>query len=396
MAKPMINIDISNVRTLENFAASELVMRVSVMPLRLHVDQDALDFITRFFEFKDALTSGPDVPSEQPFLQRVEVETVDLCLDYKPKKVDYGGLRSGHTTEFMNFVVLDTANIRLQHAIIYGIRGFDPLHKTLNDVWMPDVTRNQLPTILAGLAPVRSLVNIGTGVRDVVAIPIREYQKDGRIVRSIQKGAFRFGKTTVSEFARLGAKVAIGTQNLLTGAEGLLSPSGTSSSRRRQNEEGWHDLDVDERASEQHAVSAYSNQPLGIFSGLRHARRHLEHDLLTAKDALIAVQGEVLESATPGSAVAAVAKHAPTVILRPVIGASRAIGTALLGVGNQIDRDNVRRVDDVSISQIKYQKQIILTVEIEIQTTLDDNLEITIRMGRELYMAYYEIGSIYA
>ena len=32
--------------------------RVSVLPLRLHVDQDALDFITRFFEFKDETASG--------------------------------------------------------------------------------------------------------------------------------------------------------------------------------------------------------------------------------------------------------------------------------------------------------------------------------------------------
>jgi hypothetical protein len=37
-------------------------------------------------------------------------------------------------------------------------------------------------------------------------------------------------------------------------------------------------------------------------------------------------------------------------MLRPVIGASRAIGTTLLGVGNQIDRGGVRRMEDVSFS----------------------------------------------
>ena len=81
---------------------------------------------------------------------------------------------------------------------------------------------------------------------------------------------------------------------------------------------------------------------------MRSARRQLELDLLTAKDALIAVQGEMMESAHPGAAVGAVARHAATVILRPVIGASKAVGTALLGVGNQIDRAGVRRVEDVS------------------------------------------------
>ena len=354
MSKPMLHIELLNLRTLENFAASELAMHVSVLPLRLHVDQDALDFITRFFEFKDESSSASGSDSEQPFLQRVEIDTVDLCLDYKPKKVDYGGIRSGHTTEFMNFIILDAANIRLKHAIIYGIKGFEPLHKTLNDVWMPDVKRNQLPTVLSGLAPVRSLANIGAGVRDVVAIPVREYRKDGRIVRSIQKGAYHFGKTTASELARLGAKVAIGTQTLLQGAEGLLSPTAaspggrSSPGRRKSSDQGWHDVGSDDEEHGQRAISAYSNQPLGVLSGLRSARRFLEHDLLTARDALIAVQGEVLESSNPGSAAAAVAKHAPTVILRPIIGTSRAVGTALLGVGNQIDRGNIRRMEDVS------------------------------------------------
>ncbi|TKA82003.1 hypothetical protein B0A55_01730 [Friedmanniomyces simplex] len=358
MCKPMAHIEVNTVRTLQDLAASELIIHASVLPLRLHVDQDALDFIVRFFEFKDDRISAPVDPTEQPFIQRLEVDTVDICLDYKPKRIDYGGLRSGHTNELMNMITLDAANIRLRHAIVYGIKGFEPLHKTLNDIWMPDVKRNQLPTVLAGLAPVRGLVNLGSGVRDVIAIPIREYRKDGRIVRSIQKGALHFGKTTTSELARLGAKLAIGTQTILQGAEGLLSPSSASPSggSRPGTERGvspsdqtWHDVGAgggDEVEHEHRAISAYANQPIGVLSGLRSARLHLEHDLLTARDALIAVQGEILESGSPGAAAAAVARYAPTVILRPVIGASRAVGTTLLGVGNQIDRQNMRRMDD--------------------------------------------------
>lgn len=356
MSKPMLHLELFTMRTLERFTASEIALHVGVLPLRLHVDQDALDFITRFFEFKDDRVGTDTAAAEQPFLQRVEVDTVNLCLDYKPKTVDYAGLRSGHTTEFMNFIILEAANIRLNHAIIYGITGFEPLHKTLNDIWMPDVKRNQLPTVLAGLAPVRSLVNIGTGVRDVLAIPIREYRKDGRIVRSVQKGAFSFGKTTTSELARLGAKVAMGTQTLLQGTEGLLTPASASPgrsgpSRGYTSEPGLHDVDQsNDDEHEPRSISAYADQPFGVLSGLRSAQRYLEYDLLTARDALIAVQGEIFDNPSAAGAATAVVKHAPTVILRPIIGTSRALATALLGAANQIDRDNLRRVEDVSVT----------------------------------------------
>lgn len=354
MGKPMIRLELLNVKTIDDLGASEAVVRVTVLPLRLHVDQDALDFITRFFEFKDDADKDEPVPSDQPFLQRIEVNTVVLKLDYKPKKVDYGGLRSGHTTEFMNFFILDSADIILRHCIIYGVSGFDKLHKTLNDIWMPDVKRNQLPGVLAGLAPVRPIVNVGTGVRDLVYIPMREYKKDGRIVRSIQKGAVAFARTTTSELARLGAKLAIGTQNALQGAEDLLAPSfAAATSSRRHGDGDWDDdsylFDEDEApADAARATSHYADQPIGVLAGLRGAARSLERDLLTARDAIVAIPGEVMDSESAGGAARAIAKRAPTVILRPAIGASKAVGMTLLGAGNALDRESRRRIDDVS------------------------------------------------
>ena len=324
-------------------------LQVSVMPLRLHVDQDALEFMTRFFEFKDNSAQAQETPGEQPFIQRLEVNTVHLCLDYKPKRVDYGGLRSGKYTEFKNFFILDKANIMLKHAIVYGIRGFEPIHDTLNDIWLPDIQRNQLPGVLGGLGPVSSLIGVGAGFADTVAIPIREYKKDGRLVRSIQKGATHFVRNTTSEIARFGAKVAVGTQNVLQGAETLLGSSSAAASdqHRRISEHGWTDIE-DEEEREQRVVSNYADQPLGVLQGLKSARRHLERDLLTARDAFIAVQGEVLESNSASSAAQAVARHAPTIILRPVIGASRAVGQTLMGVGNQVDKGNIKKIEDVS------------------------------------------------
>ncbi|PGH07551.1 hypothetical protein AJ79_06221 [Helicocarpus griseus UAMH5409] len=340
----MVHLEILNVKPVAELAASEIVLKATVLPLRLHVDQDALDFLTRFFEFKDDSASVDTSPTELPFLQRVEVNAVPVKLDFKPKRVDYGGLRSGHTTEFMNFFILEEADMVLRHVIIYGISGFEKLGKTLNDIWMPDIKANQLPGILAGLAPIKSIVGVGSGFKDLVVVPMREYKKDGRLVRSIQKGAVAFAKTTTNELVKFGAKLAIGTQTVLQGAEEFLNAPGGPEAQRPPAQSDGDSGDEEQRRQ----YSPYADQPLGVVQGLRGAYSGLERDLLLARDAIVAVPGEVLDSGSAQGAAKALLKRAPTVILRPAIGASKALGKTLLGAGNSLDPANRRRIDDVS------------------------------------------------
>ncbi|KAJ5374651.1 hypothetical protein N7517_006657 [Penicillium concentricum] len=330
----MVHVEILTVRPVPELAASEIVLKATILPLRLHVDQDALDFMSRFFEFRDESAKPSDTPGDVPFLQRVEINAVQVKLDFKPKRVDYAGLRSGRTTEFMNFFILDGADMVLRHVIIYGVSGFDRMGQTLNDIWMPDVKQNQLPGVLAGLAPIRSLVNVGGGVRDLVVVPMREYRKDGRIVRSIQKGALAFAKTTSNELVKLGAKLAIGTQTVLQGAEDMLTTPKAPA----------FDDSLDE--DEAKKISLYADQPVGVVQGLRGAFSGLERDLLLARDAIVAVPGEVVESGSAKAAAKAVWKRAPTVILRPAIGVSKAVGQTLLGAGNTLDPSNRRKMED--------------------------------------------------
>ncbi|KAI9163080.1 Autophagy-related protein [Paramyrothecium foliicola] len=333
----MVHLEILNVKPLPELGASEIVLRATILPLRLHVDQDALDFITRFFEFKDDKVPVHASPSDVPFVQRAEINNVPVKLDFKPKRVDYGGLRSGHTTEFMNFIVLEESRMVLRHVIIYGVSGFDRLGKTLNDIWMPDVKNNQLPGVIAGLAPVRSLVNIGSGFRDLIEIPVKEYQKDGRVIRSIQKGAAAFARTTGTEIVKLGAKLAVGTQYALQGAEGMLS-------EQHQPDGSWEDDDLEPEEKKQ--ISLYADQPTGVIQGIRGGYRSLTRDVNLARDAIIAIPGEVIQSQSAAGAAKAVWKRAPTIIFRPAVGVTKVIGQTLMGATNTIDPNNRRRIDE--------------------------------------------------
>lgn len=334
-----------------HLAASEISLKATVLPLRLHVDQDALDFIKRFFEFKDESQAPThSSPSDEAFIQRAEILSIPVVLDFKPKRVDYAGLRGGRTSEFMNFVILERASMTLRHTIIHSATGWERLGTSLNDLWTPDITRNQLAGVLAGVAPLRHLVNVGSGFRDLIEIPIKEYKKDGRIVRSIGMGAAAFARTTGTEVVKLGAKMAIGTQNVLQGAEGLLSTApGESSAGTSDNaaiQAGWEEEDME--PEERKYISPYADQPTGVVQGLRLAYGSLTRDLHVVKDALIAVPGEVMESGNAQGAVTAVARRAPTILFRPAIGLTRATGQVLLGATNTMDKKNLRRVDEVS------------------------------------------------
>ncbi|ODQ77722.1 hypothetical protein BABINDRAFT_163427 [Babjeviella inositovora NRRL Y-12698] len=244
----MLHVAIDMVKPIRELATVELVLTVKVLPVRLYVDQDTLDFLTRFGEFKDSrfLLESPD--DEILYIRKTVVDAVKLKLDYKPKKIDYMSLRSGRTSEFVNFFILDESSMTLRRVVLFGVAGIPKLVELLKAIWTPDVCANQLPGVLAGLAPVKSIVKIGAGFKDLVAVPIKEYRKDKRLVRSLQKGAMSFAKTTGSELLKFGVKVAAGTQAILENAEEAMGGDGAAS-RLNSPHRAIDDLDDSEEPS---------------------------------------------------------------------------------------------------------------------------------------------------
>lgn len=200
-------------------------------------------------------------------IERVEVFSVHVMLDYKPKKVDYAGLRSGRTTEFMNFFTLEEAEILLRHITLYGISGYPKLFQKLNDFWMPDIRGTQLLDVLGGINYVRPFANIGGGIKDLIVVPMKEYRKDGRILQGTGKGVITFGKTFANEIVKVGAKMAVGAQKGLEWGEGLIEGRPATPVRR----EGlrFEDDDLDDMESDPRVVtlSPYADQPANIKQG---------------------------------------------------------------------------------------------------------------------------------
>ncbi|CAO1624586.1 unnamed protein product [Sympodiomycopsis kandeliae] len=352
----MVRIQLLNIRPKKKEDREELRVRAKVSPLRLHVDQDALDFLKKFFAFKrpsEAKKASERVPdsdsgSEGPFIQYAEVYPIKLKLDYKPKRVDYGLLRQGKTIEMMNFFHFDGAEMTLRHITLRGITGWPRLFDTLNDIWTPDVKTNQLADVLSGIAPIRSIVNVGSGFADLILLPIEQYQKDGRIAKGVRRGATRFAKVTALEALKLGARLATGTQAMLEKAEVVLggpgsNDAGESSSSKRtmrrsdlDEEEDLSDLDRGSTPSatslplineEEHRalISKYASQPDGISDGLTQAYKSLRGGMNSAAQTILAVPMEMYDGNNK------VVKAVPVAVVQGARGASEAISKTLLG-----------------------------------------------------------------
>jgi autophagy-related protein 2 len=181
------------------------------------------------------------------------------------------------------------------------ITGWPRFFELLNDLWTPDVKATQLVDVISGVAPIRSLVNVGSGVADLVLLPIEQYKKDGRIVRGVQKGTTAFVKSTAIEAIKMGARLATGTQVILERAEGVLGGRfehtvTAETLQSLQPEDNFarlvDDLDGEESAD---IISKYAQQPLDIKEGMQSAYKSLQRNFSSAAQTILAVPMEVYE-----------------------------------------------------------------------------------------------------
>lgn len=214
----------------------------------------------------------------------------------------------------------------------------------------------QLVDVISGVAPIRSVVNVGSGVADLVLLPIAQYKKDGRVLRGVQKGATSFLKSTAMEAIRLGARLATGTQVILEQAETVLGSKDPVTAEALQLSPGFgvRDLIMDDEDGKE-LISKYAEQPQNVREGLHSGYKSLKRNVNSAAQTILAVPMEVYESTNEARScsgwergqgdidghfqgpVRAVVRAVPIAVLKPMIGASEAVSKTLLGLHNTLD-----------------------------------------------------------
>lgn len=139
------------------------------------------------------------------------------------------------------------------------------------------------------------MVNVGSGVADLILLPIEQYRKDGRVARGVQRGTNSFVRSTALEMMKLGAKLATGTQVILEKAEGVLG--GRLGDEEVIGEVPWQMPGEGDVSSEEEAevVSRYANQPGGAREGVQAAYKSLSKNVNAAAQTILAVPMEVYE-----------------------------------------------------------------------------------------------------
>ncbi|XP_035267111.1 autophagy-related protein 2 homolog A [Anguilla anguilla] len=353
----------------------ECCLRVSLLPLRLNIDQDALFFLKDFFsslaggvtpylpvdpasevkadisqkpsgEVEPGASLGPDLSAsmettvseqssssagsssstDQPiyFREFRFTSEVPIWLDYQGKHVvieqgTFAGILIG-------LAQLNCSELKLKRLCCrHGLLGVDKVIQYAINEWLTDIRKNQLPGILGGVGPMHSVVQLFHGVRDLFWMPIEQYRRDGRIIRGLQRGAASFGTSTASAALELSNRLVQAIQATAETVYDILSPTppltrcvteGRPASRPRR-----------------------APQPADLREGVAKAYDTVREGVIDTAQTLCDVASRGHEQKGLPGAVGGVLRQIPPTVVRPLIVASEATSNLLGGMRNQIKPD---------------------------------------------------------
>ncbi|XP_073159170.1 autophagy-related protein 2 isoform X2 [Henckelia pumila] len=211
-----VKLNLDAVKPDPSIPLEENRLRVALLPMRLHLHQSQLNFLINFFgnnnsssEPSPSTTSITDKSGEQPeksgnfsgpviseeaflpYFQKFDIRPLLIRVDYSPCHVDLTALSGGKYVELVNLVPWKDVELQLKHVQGVGLYGWNSICETILGEWLEDISKNQIHKLLKGLPPIKSLVAVGSGAAKLVSLPVKNYRKDHRLIKGMQREVFR-------------------------------------------------------------------------------------------------------------------------------------------------------------------------------------------------------------
>lgn len=371
----------------EGGVADEYMVDVRLLPLRLTVDQDAMDFAVDFVQLcflppfveepqdvgsgsspEDSSAppsggdeSGPATPRNSapvpaaaaPFFRHFAIGPLLVSLDYKAKRFDAEALLRGEYWELLNSLpFLEGLQVPFRKVTVVGASGIRQVGEQAVASWSRDLNRTQMLWCLASATPIRSVTNIGGGFAEMVVKPLTRYRMGGdsqAVSLTLLHGVVSFLRQVAVEGMDLTEHILVKAHSTLEHATARLGEPGgvagasAAGARRALAIGGAAEASGSGAAPETDDWSlvergaSHFQQPDSAAEGLQQASSSLTRGVRHASEAVVAPLLEFQRGAPWQRVLRSGVTAIPKGVLQAATGATAAATTALRGVRNSVD-----------------------------------------------------------
>ena len=350
----MLRFDYVTVRTPHmDSNAEEAILCVEVLPVRLNIDQDALNFLVQFMSFSlpppapaaavagggdagtgDAGDAAPTTPPAQkgPYFKLCVIRPLFARVDTISKHVKFDELIKGNLGELAGLFSLEKAHIVLPEVVAKGAYGVDHLLRLLAVQVVEHMkTKTQITSLVEGIPIVRPFANVARATTKVLSEPLEQFPA---VFSGVYDGLGVTIRTSTVELCNVATALTLSLQTALEVAHsGLTHDVGREAESIRRNER-----------------SHFSRQPLDAHDGFLNAKDALLGGVHEAYDEMIRRPQSTLAHQPRGVGRASVLVRmvgaAPAAGLRPLIGVCEAVSLGLQGIRNEVDPGTRRDLQD--------------------------------------------------